>query len=169
MNTIAQAEIGNFQGIEIVGSHEFVLHVGKALGLLNKNAFFAFNTVKEYVGRIQESPRSGMNVYINPPTFELSAKSAFYSLTWCAGIIAHDAYHSQQYFSYQKIHGDPVPAGVWTGKDAEIECLNFQKEAMRAIGAPDKEIDYVASVEPTYYDVNKDGRYDQEDYLLRDW
>ena len=40
---------------------------------------------------------------------------------------------------------------------------------MTEIGAPDTEIEYVKKSDGYHFDVNKDGKYDLEDLIHRDW
>ena len=79
--------------IDIVGSPEFKRQVAQALTLLSEKAPKEYQVVKNYIGRIEENKRSGMLAYNKPPTYQLSLKTAQDSITWCAGTIAHDAYH----------------------------------------------------------------------------
>src|SRR5215471_10116724 len=74
---------------EIIGSARFTDQVQRAILLLKTRDTNAYAIVTNYVGRIQEGKRSGMWAYKTPPTYEMSATSAFYSLTWCAAIVAH--------------------------------------------------------------------------------
>ena len=75
-------------GPEIVGSEKFGKQVREALALLKKHDAEAYAIVSTYVGRIQEGERSGMWAYRTPPTYEMSERTALYSVTWCAATIA---------------------------------------------------------------------------------
>jgi hypothetical protein len=127
---------------EIVGSSRFRAQVQEALRLLKGRDPDAYAIVTKYVGRIQESDRSGMWAYKTPPTYEMSERTAFYSLTWCAATIAHDSFHSKLYHDYRAANHGPVPDAVWTGKVAEGECMKHQVAVMNRIGASKLEIDH---------------------------
>ena len=95
-----------------------------------------------------------------PPVFEFNNRSALYSVTWCAGDIAHDSFHSKLYHDYQKLHSQSVSDDVWTGHDAEVKCLNHQLQVLKDIGAPENEINYCHHISLDYADV---------DYNKRNW
>lgn len=155
--------------IEIVGSSEFKQQVENALTLLRQNAPEEYEIVQRYVGKIEENERSGMFVDKDPPVYQMSLKTALHSITWCAGTIAHDAYHSKLYHDYKEKHGNPVPYDEWAGFDAEKKCIEFQLTTLRKIKAPQNEIDYCISLDGTHTDINRDGKLDWTDYELRDW
>ncbi len=156
-------------GIDIKGSAAFIQQVAKALDSLEEKAPQAYKIVREYIGRIEQGPRSGMWAAKTPPTYEMADPTAFYSVTWCAGSIAHDAFHSKLYHDHVKKNGGPVPDEVWIGIDAEKRCLSHQLAVLKKIGAPKREVDHCAKQKGTHHDVNKDGKYDWEDYKKRDW
>jgi len=156
-------------GIEIRGSKAFVVQVDRSLKLLENKAPYAYEIIINNVGRIEQGEHSGMWANITPPTFELNDRTAFYSVTWCAGSIAHDSYHSKLYHDYKKIHSGPVPDIIWGGQNVELECIKHQINALKQIGAPKLEIDHCRQQDGSHYDINKDGKYDWDDYKKRDW
>lgn len=146
--------------IEVIGDQEFIRQVEAALTLLEDKDPEAFSIVKNYIGRIEQGEHSGMWAYKDPPTFELANRSAFYSITWCAGIIAHDSYHSKLYHDYKSTHLRSVPDDVWTGVEAERQCIAYQLNIAIKIGSPQHEIDYIKTLDGTHYDAP---------YEERDW
>jgi hypothetical protein len=110
-----------------------------------------------------------MRAYDDPPTFDLSQKTASYSDTWCAGSIAHDTYHSKLYHEYLDAHEGSVPDEVWSGQAKELECIHYQASVLREIGAPPSEITYVDHLDGSHFDLNGDGKETWIDYWLRDW
>jgi hypothetical protein len=110
-----------------------------------------------------------MRAYDDPPTFDLSPKTANYSETWCAGSIAHDTYHSKLYHEYLDAHEGPVPDEEWGGKAKELECNRFQARVLKDIGAPDYEITYVSHLDGSHFDLDGDGKDTWNDCRLRDW
>lgn len=155
--------------IEISGSTRFREQVTRALTLLERDAPSAHSLVIKYVGRIQQGERSGMWAYKNPPTYEMADRTTFYSVTWCAGTIAHDSCHSALYHQYKDKRPGRVPDEVWTGVDAERKCLAHQLDVLNKINAPKNEITYFQKLHGTHHDINKDGKYDWDDYKGRNW
>lgn len=139
------------QQVTLIGSEAFTNHVGQSLRLLEQKAPSAYTTVTNYVKRIRQGQHSGMWAYETPPTYEMSDTTAFYSLTWCAATIAHDAFHSKLYHDYRSAHGTPVPNAIWTGLQAEQACMKHQLAVMKAIGSPTNEV--------THAEQQADGHY----------
>lgn len=154
-------------GIKIRGGDPFVGQTLEALQILRDNAPDAYSKVQTYIAVIEESEHSGMAAYLVQPTFEVNDRTAFYSPTWYAGAIAHDATHSQLYHEYAADQGLPVPEDAWTGPAKELVCLKYQLDVAGRIGAPQYEIDWIASQDGTHPDV--DGDIDWNDYNLQDW
>jgi len=155
--------------VEIRGSPEFTRQTEKALSLLQNKAPDAFLKVQYFIGIIEQGEHSGMWAYEDPPRYEVSDMTAFYSVTWYAGTIAHDATHSQLYHEYLIQHGNPVPQDVWGGTKVELFCILYQINVMKSIDAPQFEIDYLISLDGKYYDIDGDGDLDWDDYYGRDW
>jgi hypothetical protein len=133
---------------EIKGDSLFYQKTSDALKLLEDFSHDAWQTVCNYVPRIKQFHRSGMNVYETPPVFEVGEATYMASTTWYASAIAHDAYHSKLYFDYKRVNG-LVPADIWTGEKAEMKCLEFQISTLIQIHAPQFEIDYARSLRGT--------------------
>src|SRR5215207_4342535 len=159
----------NFYGVHISGDDAFIERVENSLQLLREKSPDAFKLTQRFAPRIEQSRRSGMRAYANPPTFDLSPKTANYSDTWCAGSVAHDTYHSKLYHEYLDTHDGPVPDEAWRGKAKELECIRFQARVLKDIGAPDYETDYVSQADGSHFDVDGDGKETANDYLKRDW
>lgn len=167
--SIAQAFGDDYNGIRISGDKEYVTQVKASLELINRSAPEEFANIRRYVGIIEQNERSGMLAYAEPPKYQMSKVTAFYSLTWCAGTIAHDAHHSKLYHDYKESHGGLVPDNVWIGKEAEMKCIAYQSMVLQKIDAPQQELIYLKTLDGSYYDIDKDGDYDEEDYIKRNW
>lgn len=155
---------------QIVGSPRYTAQVLKALDLLKTRDAAAYSIVTNYVGRIKESAHSGMWAYNNPPTYEMSDVTAYYSLTWCTATIAHDSFHSKLFHEYEKAHRGPVPDSVWTGVGAEQQCMKHQIDVMKNIGAPSAEISYAEQQADGHYVKSNQGRLGSWlSYLNRSW
>lgn len=151
---------------EIVGNAAFSNQVSKALTLLQSRDTNAYSIVTNFVGRIQQGPRSGMWAYRKPPTYEMSDSTAFASLPWCAATIAHDSFHSKLYHDYRKTHKGQVPEEVWTGRAAEMKCMAHQIAVMERIGASKIEIEHARKMSDGSYVKPKET---WQDYTNRSW
>jgi hypothetical protein len=153
-------QAGRFESVEIRGTPAFVRQVENALGLLKTNSPTGYATVTNYVGIIEEAKRSGMRAWSKPAKFELSKRTAFHSLTWCAGTIAHDSFHSKLYADYLREHPKGrVPDKIWTGEEAERQCCEHQIAVLNEIGAPTREVRWCAET----------NRYWEVKYRNRTW
>ena len=152
-----------FDNLRIRGTKRFQEQVVTALAMLRNMAPEAYQIVTNNVGAIAQSKHSGMAAYRKPPTFELNDKTAYYSVTWCAGSIAHDSLHARFYFNYLKFHpgGSVVPNDAWMGEASEKLCSAHQLRVLRQIGAPAREIDHCISIQTN--------RYWELDYNKRNW
>lgn len=158
-----------YGSIKIIGNKEFVEQTVKALQLLELKAPDAFQKVQLYIGIIEQFEKSGMWAWEVPPRFTVGDSTAFYSVTWYASAIAHDATHSELYHQYYEKYGGEVPDDVWTGVDVERFCIGYQTEVMKQIDGPQVEIDYLDSLDGTHCDLDNDGDCDAVDYENRDW
>jgi hypothetical protein len=149
-----------YRDIEIKGSDEFVTQIRTSLSLLAADAPEEFESIATYVKRVEQHPRSGMDVHQDVPTYQLTAKTAFHSATWCAGVIAHESHHSKLF------HDGDYEYGM---SKEELACNAFQMRVMTKIGAPQHELKYLASLDGTHFDADGDGKYTADDYRRRDW
>src|SRR5215210_1973191 len=74
-----------FHGVTIYGSESFIQQVERSLNLMREKSPEAFKLTQRFAPRIEQNSRSGMRAYDDPPTFNLSEKTASYSTTWCGG------------------------------------------------------------------------------------
>ncbi len=159
-----------YDKITIVGDAMFIDQVKRALDLIRGQAPDEYEEIVTYLKRIEWSTRSGMAAYEDPPTFYLANATAFASITWCAGSIAHDAYHSKLYHEFLVTNGNlSVPDYIWTGKGPEMKCIEFQLIVMNKIDAPKNERDYLASQDGMHFDCDANGIYDWRDYQRQNW
>lgn len=154
---------------KIEGNERFVEHVGAAMKLIKEKTPRVYDLIQSHVAIVKQAKRSGMWAFRDPPTFEMADPTAFYSVTWCAGSIAHDSYHSKLYRDYLDAKGDPVPSDVWTGREAELKCLSFQLDVLQKIGASEHEIKHCRAQDGQHFDIDKDGKYEWSDYFQRNW
>jgi hypothetical protein len=164
----ASADSGHsrqFDSLGIQGTTQFGEQVEKALTLIRGRSPVGYATVTNYVGIIQEHKHSGMELHHSPPIFQLNTNSAYVSVTWCAGVIAHDSFHSKLYFDYKKQHPWVlwVPGKVHGGEQAERACLEHQLVVLANIGAPDSEINWCRQC------MSQTNQYWKVKYKDRNW
>ena len=149
-------------GLEIQGTATFEQQVVAALTLLKTKSPRAYHVVTTHIGLIKQAKHTGMAVYATPPTFALNGRTAFYSVTWCAAGIAHDAFHAKLYHDYLQQHPGHalVPDDVWTGEAAERRCLRHQTRVLKDIGASFEVIRWSREITHRYWEV---------EYHKRDW
>ncbi len=154
-------------GIEVRGRSEFIRRSEEALALLRDLPQFA--DIQRHIAIIKQGRRSGMWAQKNRPTFVVGRRTWSHSALWYAGAIAHDAYHSKLYHDARRESAKP-PADCWTGPEAERECLGYQIEALKALGADDATVAYLEKLRknPTYQGHHKGWR-SWRDYLRRSW
>ncbi len=138
--------------LTVRGTPQFCEQVRDALVLLKSKSPSSYAMVTNYVGVIRQYPHSGMRADAKPPCFDLNDLSAFYSLTWCAGVIAHDSYHSKLFHDEKAKQSHP-PQTAWSGHAAESKCLAHQVQTLIDIGAPELEIKHCQTITPAYSDV----------------
>jgi hypothetical protein len=143
----------HFDSLTIQGTPQFDEQVEKALALLKAQSPAGYATVTRYIGIVQQYKHSGMEVHHRPPIFQFNGNSAYVSVTWCAGVIAHDSFHSKLYFDYKKQHPwvIRVPGEVYGGEQAERACLEHQLSVLKDIAAPTSEIDWCRQCQTNRY------------------
>jgi len=156
-------------GILIVGTQKFRDRISEALDLIKTSSPNSYRYIINYIGKIEQSLFSGMAAYEDPPTFRMGNKITFSSLTWCAGSIVHDAYHSFLYHDYIEKNGMPVPYNAWGGFESEKKSNNEQLRFLIATNGPAHEIEHLKKSDGKHGDINKDGKITKEDGWLRNW
>jgi hypothetical protein len=166
------------QGLDIQGSPEFqsqVTHALKLIWLADRDTFLF---VKNNLPVIRNYDKTGFYLENGRPVASLSSGHAFRSLTWCAGIMAHQAWHAWYIANTKrKTRAAPPLPGVkdermpdanparmdYKGMDAilytEGKAFDFQLEVLRKIGAPRKETDLVLRRAPRDFSAGHDGSY----------
>lgn len=159
----------NVHAITVEGDSKYKTQVKKCLKLLSIKAKPEYKLIREHIGIIFQSNKSGMEAWENPPRYLMSDKTAFYSVTWCASTIAHDAYHSYLYQKHMPSNGGKPLYEKWGGFKAEREAIKYQEKVMEKIGSSKHEINYMKTLDGTHGDTNKDGKLDSTDYKQRSW
>jgi len=159
----------NVGAIIVEGDDAYRNQVNKCLKLLSLKANNEYKLVEKYIGIISQHGKSGMKAWEIPPRYNMSDKTAFYSVTWCACTIAHDAYHSFLYQKYKTSNNKQPPYDKWGGFKAERLAIKFQNHVMKKIGSSNHEINYLKTLDGTHGDTNNDGKINSEDYEQRTW
>ena len=165
---LLSSSLYTLSAITVEGDAAYKTQVRKALTLLQQKAPQEYQLISSNIGIISQYSKSGMRAWENPPRYQMSNTTAFYSLSWCAGTIAHDAYHSYLYH-INKPATKRTPYEKWAGFRAERSAIDFQLIVMQKIRAPKHEIDYLKTQDGTHGDTNRDGKLDKSDYEKRDW
>jgi hypothetical protein len=144
----------HFDTITVRGTPEFQKQVTNALQLLKTKTPSGYRIVTNDIGIIRQAKRSGMRAWTSPPVFDLSVTTASYSLTWCAGSIAHDSMHSELYHDYLRQNPTKrhVPDDVWTGEASETLCSGHQIRVLQELNAPLHEINWCSGTNK-YWDI----------------
>ncbi len=115
--------------IEIQGDTAFVDHTSATLELLRGGAPDWYDQVVAYITVI-ESVKEGSGMVVESRTFLAGEQTAYApgweeadQRVWYAGAIVHDACHSRLYATGE----------AHTGRDAELECLTNQVEALKLL------------------------------------
>jgi len=165
-------------GIDIQGSPEFESQVTHALKLVWMADRETFLFIKKNLYVIRNDNKTDFYMENGKPVASISSDHAFRSLTWCAGVIAHQAWHAW-YTMYTKKKAKVVPP-LPGEKDERVVDINparldykrledilymedkaseFQLQVLKKIGAPRKETDPVFRRAPRDYTLAHDGNY----------
>ena len=131
--------------ITIEGDAAFIKNTQNALEYIWKRCPDTYQMVATYISIIKQGAQSGMWAFLDSPTFVVGKATSDSATAWYASAIVHDAYHSKQYHDYKQAHGY-VPAEVWTGYDAEMECLDAQIAFLKEAGAAKHHVDYAETL-----------------------
>jgi hypothetical protein len=168
----------NISALDIQGSPEFKGQVTGALKLIHLADRETFLFIKKCLYIIRNENKTDLYLDGGQPVAAISSAHAFRSMPWCAGIIAHQAFHSYAKFSAgEKQKFVPPPPG--TSKnipvaanpmifdvtsldsvlDVEEKASAFQIKILEAVGASRAEIRSVQRRAPRDFSTGHDGNY----------
>lgn len=167
------------QGLDIQGSPAFQSQVTHALKLVWLADRETFLFIKNNLPVIRNEDKTGFYLENGRPVAGISNYHAFRSLTWCAGVLAHQAWHSWYTAARnrkKKAAAPPLPGEKdssmpeanpvkldYKGMDAilytENKAFDFQLEVLRKIGAPRSETDPIFRRAPRDFTAGHDGNY----------
>lgn len=149
--------------IAIVGDDSCKTKTNQALDLLRNNAGIHYEVVTYHVGVIECVDKgSGIEVWATPPRFRAGEITVDGGTIWYAGTIVHDSCHSKLYSDYLKKNPQTgfVPSNIYSGKDAEAQCLVVQHNALVLLGAPQTTLDTVENaLESEYWKIPYEDRW----------
>jgi len=131
----ARSEVG---GIEIRGRQAFCDQVAAALRLLRTEVPEAFALCQRHFDLVIMSRHSGVDVGMRPAIVMLGEPASTVSMAYLASDLAHEAMHCSLYRSYSDRDPDrDVPAAIYSGEDAERQCLEYQISVLKQLGETD--------------------------------
>ena len=165
-------------GIIIEGPPEFKSQVTHALKLIWMADRETFLFLKKNLSVIRNEDQTGFYLDAGSPVAALSKAHAFRSLTWCAGIMAHQGWHAW-YTMTKKRKSRPAPPLPgekderelninpaildYKGLDAifyiEDRASAFQLDVLKKVGAPKSETGPVFRRAPRDFQYAHDGNY----------
>ena len=142
-----------------------------------------YEFIRDNLTMIRLGASTGMFKEGDQRVAEISDKNAYYTKTWLAGILAHQAYHSwydkRAKAKKTKKSGPPPAPGNETTHKFEINvqnffndvtthetafaveerCAKFQLQVLRLINAPRAEQNFVANRKPREFNYAHDGNF----------
>jgi hypothetical protein len=163
--------------ISIRGSDAFRLQVARSLVLIRVTDPEAFRRVTNAFGIIQEAHRTACGYSNQPPTMWFHPKTAARSLIYCAEAIAHETRHLEilrfrlRDMSPKASYGDESHelSSYEQAREDELAAIEFQIHVARRVGASRSEIRRLKRLDGTHFDINRDGKFDDEDCKLQNW
>lgn len=166
-------------GLEMLGPENFKAQVTHALKLIWTADRESFLFIRRNLDVIRNENRTGFYLENGRYIASLSDSHAFRSVTWCAGIIAHQAWHAAYEKARNRRKGKftPPPPGEkaelrveanpmkidYKGVDAilyvEGKAFDFQYKVLRGIGAPSREKNLIFRRAPRDFHLAHDGNY----------
>ena len=168
----------SISALEVRGSPEFKGQIAGALDLILQADQEAFFFIKKCLYIIRNENKTDFYLDGGQPVAAISTAHAFRSMPWCAGIIAHQAFHSYAKFSSgKKQRFAPPPPGSSKNLTAaanpmifEVTSLDsvlaveqraseFQAKILAETGASRAEIRSVRNRAPRDFSTGHDGNY----------
>jgi hypothetical protein len=165
-------------GIDIQGPPEFKSQVTHALKIIWMADRETFLFLKKNLFVIRNEDQTGFYMDNGRPVAALSKAHAFRSLTWCAGILAHQGWHAWYTLTKNKksrpapplpgekdervLDVNPARFDVKRMEDIlyiEQKASAFQLDVLRKVGAPANETGPLSRRGPRDFQYSHDGNY----------
>lgn len=156
-------------GLRLNGDAAFRRRARQALALLQPLPQFFL--IRSHLAVLRQGHRSGVTAWSEYPVFTVATPTWSHSPEWCAGAIAHDAFHARLYRDAKRQAGGKRPdVDAWSGRGAEQKCLSFQREVLVLLNADLQLLRHVDThlENPTYQGRTK-GLGAWLDYRKRRW
>ena len=167
--------------LKITGSADFKENITQALQLIWLYDKPAFRFIRKNIYEIRNANATTFVFENGTPIIFISDANTYKSLTWCAGIMAHHAFHAYARMAKNRNKKSrkvpplpgaqaekekliPNPLGIdYTALDTiiviEDKCSDFQVRVLEKIGAPKSEIRYIRNRNPKDFSISHDGAY----------
>jgi hypothetical protein len=168
----------NILALEIQGSPEFKRQVTGALRLILMADPDAFAFIKKCIYIVRNENKTELYLDNGQPVAAISNAHAFRSMPWCAGILAHQAFHSYAKFNSVRkqkfippspgtmkelrVAANPVIFDVTTlgsALDLEGKASAFQAKVLAETGGSRAELKRVRYRDPRDFSAGHDGNY----------
>jgi hypothetical protein len=163
--------------LEIKGDDKFKEQIKQSLKLIWLSDKDSFSFIKKYIFEIRQENKTCFYIDSdNKPVIGISDDMAYKSLTWTAGIIAHNSWHGYKEIAKKEKKEDkiplpgekkemipfqnlvsPPPQSFDEFLNSEKEAYDFQLEILEKIGAPKNEIKKIKNRDPKDFSLSHDG------------
>jgi hypothetical protein len=139
--------------IKIVGGPDCVKNTNHALSILQQKSSGDLEKVLENIGIVEcVADGSGVFVWENPVRFKVGLATYQADELWYASALIHESCHAERYKKYSFSHpGEPVPPEIFSGAEAESQCLFEQYNCLSRLDAEQPFLDYTKKIAKTYY------------------
>jgi hypothetical protein len=148
--------------VKISGDADCVQKTNQALSLLQKKSSGDFGKVIKNLGVVEcGAEGSGAFVWENPARFKVGLATYQAGEMWYASTLVHESCHVEQYRNYSSSHpGGWVPSEIFSGSEAESQCLLEQYNELASLGAGQSLLDYTKKIaETNYWDIPYEKRW----------
>lgn len=152
----------------------FVTKITAAIQLLKSKAPLDLKVMCSVIGKIRATQASGANFYEEVMTIDIAKGTFDASLEWLASVLIHETSHIKRYKDTGKRYGDAhliadKKKALQVMIDEELACNRIQAVVLQKVGGQQYELEYLKGLKGDYFDVDKDGDYDDDDYKNRSW
>ncbi len=148
--------------LKIIGDNNCRDQVAGALENLRDHDEDAYQRVLGNIGIVEcSADGSGTFVWESPARIKLGQATRASGPVWLAGVMSHESCHAGQYKDYRLSHPDSsVPTEIYSGAEAESQCLHLQYQTLSRVGSGKSTLEYVKQIAATsYWDIPYEKRW----------
>lgn len=148
--------------VKIIGNADCVGQTNSALTILQKKSSEDYEKTAKNIGVVECAGNgSGVFIFENPARFKVGRATYQADPFWYASVLLHESCHVDQYRNYFFSRpGERVPSDIFSGADAENECLLAQYDCLVRLEAGQSLLEYVKKIaETSYWDVPAEKRW----------